>query len=247
MRRSQDEIAKRRKAGRGVAEMPGTTRAALRPGITTAELDRVARQVLERRGARGDVQLCVSGGFREPGDFLKAYALGADAVGLATVVMFALAHPQSTRTVPFYPPTDLVFYRANPAIALDVDRAADAGQPGGGSGAAARLGWRARVQQPDAVDVLPDPLVGVAEHDDVEGLVEGAPRPLGRRAARTRVAMHDTDVHAVDAKGEALGQRDDVVVAAHRVGRRERGKRPERGSIAEVARVQDEIRPRGAA
>jgi hypothetical protein len=40
--------------------------------------------------------------------------------------MFALAHPQITRTVPFYPPTDLVFYRANPAIALDVDRAADA-------------------------------------------------------------------------------------------------------------------------
>lgn len=90
-----------------------------------AALARATRH-LERRGARREVDLCVSGGFREPGDFLKAYALGADAVGLATVVMFALAHPQITRTVPFYPPTDLVFYRARPAIALDVDRAAEA-------------------------------------------------------------------------------------------------------------------------
>lgn len=93
------------------------------PSLTA--LTRATRH-LERRGRRRDVQLCVSGGFREPGDFLKAYALGADAVGLATVVMFALAHPQITRTVPFYPPTDLVFYRAKPAIALDVDRAAEA-------------------------------------------------------------------------------------------------------------------------
>jgi methylamine---glutamate N-methyltransferase subunit C len=81
---------------------------------------------LDRRGARGEVDLCISGGFREPGDFLKAYALGADAVGLATVVMFALAHPQIERTVPFYPPTDLVFYRSRPQIPLDVDRAAAA-------------------------------------------------------------------------------------------------------------------------
>ncbi len=83
-----------------------------------------AREHLERRGVREDVDLLVSGGFREPGDFLKAYALGADAVGLATVVMFALAHPQIARTVPFLPPTDLVFYRANPRIRLRVDEAA---------------------------------------------------------------------------------------------------------------------------
>jgi methionyl aminopeptidase len=54
MRRSQDEIAKMRKAGRVVAEMHEATRAAIRPGVTTAELDRVAREVLERRGARSN-------------------------------------------------------------------------------------------------------------------------------------------------------------------------------------------------
>ena len=73
---------------------------------------------------RQDVDLLISGGFREPGDFLKAYALGADAVGLGTIAMFALAHYQITEAVPFFPPTDLVFYRANPHIPLDLEKAA---------------------------------------------------------------------------------------------------------------------------
>jgi methionyl aminopeptidase len=51
MRRNADELAKMRKAGRVVAEMHEATRAAIRPGVSTAELDRVARQVLDQRGA----------------------------------------------------------------------------------------------------------------------------------------------------------------------------------------------------
>jgi methionyl aminopeptidase len=43
-----------RKAGRVVAEMHAKTREAIRPGVTTEELDRVARDVLERRGARSN-------------------------------------------------------------------------------------------------------------------------------------------------------------------------------------------------
>ncbi|MHB1536409.1 MAG: type I methionyl aminopeptidase [Acidimicrobiales bacterium] len=54
MRRSQDEIAKMRRAGRVVAEMHAATRAAIKPGVTTAELDRVAREVLDRRGAKSN-------------------------------------------------------------------------------------------------------------------------------------------------------------------------------------------------
>lgn len=54
MRRSRDEIAKMRRAGSVVAEMHERTRQAARPGVTTAELDRTARQVLERRGARSN-------------------------------------------------------------------------------------------------------------------------------------------------------------------------------------------------
>lgn len=43
-----------RRAGRVVAEMHEKTRAAIRPGVTTAELDQVAREVLELRGARSN-------------------------------------------------------------------------------------------------------------------------------------------------------------------------------------------------
>jgi methionyl aminopeptidase len=51
VRRNDEELAKMRRAGKVVAEMHERTRAAARPGVTTADLDRVARDVLERRGA----------------------------------------------------------------------------------------------------------------------------------------------------------------------------------------------------
>jgi len=54
MRRKADELDKMRRAGKVVAEMHEATRAAIRPGITTRELDLVAREVLERRGARSN-------------------------------------------------------------------------------------------------------------------------------------------------------------------------------------------------
>jgi len=43
-----------RKAGKVVAEMHEKTRAAIRPGITTGELNRIAAEVLETRGARSN-------------------------------------------------------------------------------------------------------------------------------------------------------------------------------------------------
>jgi methionyl aminopeptidase len=51
MRRNEEELGKMRRAGAVVAEMHAETRAAARPGVTTLELDAVARAVLERRGA----------------------------------------------------------------------------------------------------------------------------------------------------------------------------------------------------
>ncbi|HUJ66422.1 MAG TPA: type I methionyl aminopeptidase [Acidimicrobiales bacterium] len=54
MVRSSPEIAKMRKAGRVVAEMHAATRAAAKPGATTADLDRAAREVLDRRGAKSN-------------------------------------------------------------------------------------------------------------------------------------------------------------------------------------------------
>ncbi len=43
-----------RRAGRVVAEMHEKTREAIRPGVTTLELDRIAREVLDRRKARSN-------------------------------------------------------------------------------------------------------------------------------------------------------------------------------------------------
>jgi methionyl aminopeptidase len=51
VRRNADELARMRRAGRVVAEMHEVTRAAIRPGVTTREIDAVAREVLERRNA----------------------------------------------------------------------------------------------------------------------------------------------------------------------------------------------------
>jgi len=54
VRRSASDLAKMRKAGRVVAEMHECIRAAIRPGITTGELDRIGREVIDRRGARSN-------------------------------------------------------------------------------------------------------------------------------------------------------------------------------------------------
>jgi len=54
VKRTADELKKMRKAGRVVAEMHAATRAAAKPGVTTLELDQVARDVLEKRNARSN-------------------------------------------------------------------------------------------------------------------------------------------------------------------------------------------------
>jgi methionyl aminopeptidase len=54
MRRSGEELIKMRRAGKVVAEMHEATRAAIRPGVTTLELNEVAAEVLAKRGARSN-------------------------------------------------------------------------------------------------------------------------------------------------------------------------------------------------
>jgi methionyl aminopeptidase len=54
MIRSSEEIDKMRRAGRVVAEIIEKTRSAIRPGATTADIDRVAREVIDSRGARSN-------------------------------------------------------------------------------------------------------------------------------------------------------------------------------------------------
>jgi methionyl aminopeptidase len=52
--RTTDQIAVMRRAGRVVAEMHEAIREALKPGVSTADLDRIGREVLDRNGARSN-------------------------------------------------------------------------------------------------------------------------------------------------------------------------------------------------
>jgi methionyl aminopeptidase len=54
VRRNDAELDKMRKAGKVVAEMHEATRAAAKPGVTTLDLDKVAREVLDKRGAKSN-------------------------------------------------------------------------------------------------------------------------------------------------------------------------------------------------
>jgi methionyl aminopeptidase len=52
--KTADQTAKMREAGRVVAEMLDACRAAVRPGVTTGELDKLAADVLKKHGARSN-------------------------------------------------------------------------------------------------------------------------------------------------------------------------------------------------
>jgi methionyl aminopeptidase len=54
LRKNPEQISHMRRAGRVVAEMHAACAAAAVPGATTADLDRVAREVLDKHGARSN-------------------------------------------------------------------------------------------------------------------------------------------------------------------------------------------------
>jgi len=76
---------------------------------TLIGLCRAARHLQSRDPARR-TSLIVAGGFSSPGQYLKALALGADAVYLGTMALFAASHTQVLKALPFEPPTQVAFY-----------------------------------------------------------------------------------------------------------------------------------------
>lgn len=93
-------------------------------GLPTLHLVARAGRFLEQQGLRKRVSLIASGGLWVPGDFLKAIALGADAVAVGTILLLALAHNQLGKAIPWEPPTQLVFDSGKYRDRLDVDVAA---------------------------------------------------------------------------------------------------------------------------
>lgn len=85
-----------------------------------------AVRYLKKRNKKEHVSLLVGGGFFNPGQCLKALALGADAVYMGTAALWAMTHTQVTKTLPFEPPTHLVFYSGKYEKDFDEQEAAHA-------------------------------------------------------------------------------------------------------------------------
>ncbi|WP_378954561.1 FMN-binding glutamate synthase family protein [Pelosinus sp. sgz500959] len=81
-------------------------------------LDRAKRYLGNR-----PISLIAGGGYFTPGQCLKALALGADAIYLGTVPLFALGHNQIKKVLPWEPPTTLIFYNSPTKTQLNVDQA----------------------------------------------------------------------------------------------------------------------------
>ncbi len=81
---------------------------------------------LRRLSAEHRPSLIVSGGLFTPGDFLKALALGADAVAIGTAALFAAGHDQVWRALPWEPPLEIVWRNTRFARRLDIEKAATA-------------------------------------------------------------------------------------------------------------------------
>jgi glutamate synthase domain-containing protein 2 len=83
-----------------------------------------AADYLEKQGVKDRISLLIGGGFHNPGECLKALALGADAVFMGTALIWAMTHVQVTKAIPWEPPTQLVFYPGSMADEFDEEEAA---------------------------------------------------------------------------------------------------------------------------
>ncbi|HYH01625.1 MAG TPA: FMN-binding glutamate synthase family protein [Bacillota bacterium] len=68
-----------------------------------------AAKYLRENGLQKRVSLVVGGCLVNPGDFAKCLALGADAVMVGTITALVQAHTQTTKTLPWEPPTGLLY------------------------------------------------------------------------------------------------------------------------------------------
>ncbi|HBG15300.1 MAG TPA: FMN-binding glutamate synthase family protein, partial [Firmicutes bacterium] len=91
---------------------------------TLYAIDR-ARKFLEKMNLVGKISLLAGGGLYSPMDFLKALALGADAVFIGTIALMALVHTQGAKVLPWEPPTTIIFYQSKQKNKLDIPQAAE--------------------------------------------------------------------------------------------------------------------------
>ena len=93
-------------------------------GLPTLMAISRAGQYFENKQLKGKVSLIIGGGLYTPGDFLKAIALGADAIYLGTMALFAMSHTQVLKAMPLEPPTQVVWQTGQYKNQFNVDEAA---------------------------------------------------------------------------------------------------------------------------
>ncbi len=79
---------------------------------------------LEDQGIRDRFSVIAAGGLRTPGHFLKALAIGADAVYIGSIAVLAAVHTQVVKILPKAVPAQMVLYDGQYSDKLDVDQAA---------------------------------------------------------------------------------------------------------------------------
>jgi methylamine---glutamate N-methyltransferase subunit C len=106
----------------GTAAAPPT----LEDNVGLPTLHSLVRAVdwLEENKLRDKYSLIIAGGLKTPGHFLKALALGADAVYIGSIALIAALQSQMTKALPQAPAPQLALYDGKLNDKLDIDTAA---------------------------------------------------------------------------------------------------------------------------
>ncbi|PTX55181.1 glutamate synthase-like protein [Melghirimyces profundicolus] len=90
-------------------------------------LHALARTVrhLEKRGVKREVSVIAAGGLTTPGHFLKAMALGADAVYIGSIALVGMLHTQFNIASPLEPPVQVLLYHGRFKEDFDVEQGAE--------------------------------------------------------------------------------------------------------------------------
>jgi len=106
----------------GTAAAPPT----LEDNVGLPTLHSLARAVdwLDENRLRDRYSVIAAGGLKTPGHFLKAMALGADAVYIGSIALMAALQSQMTKALPQAPPPQLALYIGKLNDQLDIDKAA---------------------------------------------------------------------------------------------------------------------------
>ncbi|MEQ6389948.1 FMN-binding glutamate synthase family protein [Bacillaceae bacterium S4-13-58] len=79
---------------------------------------------LEENNVKDKFQVIVAGGLTTPGHFLKALAIGADAVYIGSIALMATLQSQMTKALPKFPPPQLAIYTGKLRDEFDMEEGA---------------------------------------------------------------------------------------------------------------------------